>query len=71
MASQNVRTDQSPKECSDIESINRNAKNKAERRLALKWCLANRWPNADIGRLERVDSETWHGWVMWDWKRAE
>jgi hypothetical protein len=58
------------KSIEDIASIRRNAKNAADRRLALDWCLANRWVNANIGRLERVDAANWHGWKMWRWKQA-
>ena len=64
----NVRNEYTSVE--DIASIGRNAKARAERRLALDWCLAHRWVNADIGRLERVDAANWHGWKMWRWKQA-
>jgi len=57
-------------EISDDESLGHSAKNKAERRKALQACLAGRWKNKDIGRLERVDEPSFHGWVAWTWKQS-
>lgn len=65
----NVRDEQTS--ISDTASIGRNAQNAADRRLALDACLNGRWVNADIGRLERMDTATWHGWLMWRWKRED
>lgn len=31
----------------------------------LEWCLANNWMGLDIGRLERRDTASFHGWQMW------
>jgi hypothetical protein len=41
------------------------AQNAQDRFKALEWCLANNWDGADIGRLERSDTATFHGWQMW------
>lgn len=51
-----------PPSVSDIESIERVAENKEDRRLALDLCLANFWPNEDIASLERVDTDNEHAW---------
>ncbi|UCD00164.1 MAG: hypothetical protein JSW66_09840 [Phycisphaerales bacterium] len=59
-----------PVSVSDIASIGRDAANKKDRRVALDSCLNGVWVNRDIGRLERVDTQNWHGWKMWKWKRA-
>jgi hypothetical protein len=48
--------------------LGRPAKDRAERRAALDWCLNNVWAAADIGRVERVDTDQFHGWRMWRWK---
>ena len=54
----------------DIVSIEKErAANKAERRQALDFCLNQRWTHVDIGRLERVDTETEAGWRMWRWRK--
>jgi len=49
----------------DVASINKNAENARERKAALDWCLANRWVREDIAKLERLDTDQWHGWLMW------
>lgn len=65
----NINTDPpNPDAIEDIFSINKNAENASERRLALEVCLNGRWRNEDIGQLERVDTSIWHGWRMWPWK---
>ncbi len=56
---------------SDRSSINRDAANASDRRLALQACLNGRWASADIGRLERVDNDNYHGWLMWRWKKDD
>lgn len=49
----------------DIVSIKKDmAKNRAERRAALDWCLENSWASKDVGCVERVDTATKHGWKM-------
>jgi hypothetical protein len=45
--------------------LGRNAKNAKDRFATLQWCLANNWNGLDIGRLERSDTATFHGWLMW------
>ena len=41
------------------------ARSAQERYDTLQWCLANNWNGLDIGRLERSDTTTFHGWLMW------
>ncbi|UCG59377.1 MAG: hypothetical protein JSU70_07665 [Phycisphaerales bacterium] len=55
--------------CGDSDNIGRDAKNKKDRRFALEKCLAGRWKQSDIGRLERVDTTNQHGWRMSRWKK--
>lgn len=57
---------QGPNLASDIESLGHYAVDKSERRLALDVCLAGRWIEADIVKIEREDSDSWHGWRMWE-----
>jgi hypothetical protein len=45
--------------------LGRNAQTPDERVATLQWCLANDWTALDIGRLERVDTGSFHGWLMW------
>jgi hypothetical protein len=45
--------------------LGHDAKNAQERFDALQWCLANNWNDMDIGKLERSDTATFHGWLMW------
>lgn len=44
------------------------AQNVDERREALDFCLAQRWANADVGRVERIDTAAESGWRMWRYK---
>ncbi len=59
-----------PESASDIAIIGKDAENEKDRRLALETCLNGIWSNEDIGQLERVDTQNWHGWKMWRWKPA-
>lgn len=53
---------------SDQISLNQPyAKNREERRRALEFCLTY-WGKADIGRLERIDTDELSGWRMWRYK---
>lgn len=64
----NVMEDMEPDPKWDFQTpLSRPAANADERRFTLKWCLGEPWANADIGRLERVDTEHDHGWIMWRW----
>ncbi len=55
--------------CPDQESLGKpKAANGAERRRALRYTTETKWPAADIGRLERIDSLTENGWKMWRWQ---
>lgn len=47
-----------------VTSLGHDARTAAERRLTLDWALALPWANADVARIERIDTETWHGWEM-------
>jgi hypothetical protein len=55
-----------PESVRDQDSaLHRDAQNTQDRFDALQWCLANSWNGRDIGRLERSDTATFHGWLMW------
>lgn len=59
-----------PSDCPDRVSIKKPAaRNRDDRRKALKYCINIKWSSADIGRLERVDNGSFHGWFMWRWKQ--
>jgi hypothetical protein len=45
--------------------VGHDAKDAADRFAALQYCLANNWDDLDIGRLERKDTNAFHGWLMW------
>ena len=50
---------------SDQASLNKpRAESKGERRLALEFCLTQRWANVDIGRVERIENRTRCGWLL-------
>ena len=50
-------------------SLGHNASNAEERWQTLQWCFANNWAGLDIGRLERSDTDTFHGWLMWKYRQ--
>jgi hypothetical protein len=55
-----------PVNCPDSVSLKKPAAaNDQERRLALNYCINIHWSSIDIGRLERVDDSSFHGWQMW------
>lgn len=64
----NVRRSPVRKTADEETPLGRPARSRAERRLTLDWCLNNVWAAADVGRIERVDNNTFHGWKMWRWK---
>jgi hypothetical protein len=66
----NVNEDEEPFWVSDLESIGKPAKTKAERREALDVCLEQFWADLNIGRIERVDEGDAHGWEMRHWRKA-
>jgi hypothetical protein len=45
--------------------LGHDALNAQDRISAMQWCLTNNWNGLDIGRLERSDTATFHGWSMW------
>lgn len=48
--------------------LGRPAKNKVERRQTRDYVLTTVWVDRDIGLLERVDDDRYHGWDMCPWK---
>ena len=48
-------------------SLGSDAQNAQDRFKTLQWCLANNWDGANIGKVERVDTATFHGWKMWSY----
>lgn len=54
-----------PFRVSDDTSLGAPAANAKQRRAALDYCLTNDWAAADIGKLERSDTGSFHGWLMW------
>lgn len=66
----NVR-DEEPFWVADIDSIGEIATTKVLRRKALDVCLEQYWSDQNIGRLERVDSELYHGWELYRWQKAQ
>lgn len=65
----NVRDDEDPFWVDDLDSIRRIARNNTERRQALDVCLEDYWPDESIGRIERLDTDDEHGWLMWRWRK--
>lgn len=49
----------------DQDTIGHDAANASDRRLALKECITNQWVGRDVGKVERIDTNDWHGWAMW------
>ena len=56
-----------PYRINDKTSLGHNAATRVERFAALQWCLSNDWDGLDIGCLERSDTVSFHGWLMWPW----
>ena len=50
-------------------SLGAPARNASERRQVLDELLNGLWANSDIGKIERYDTATDHGWEMCVWKR--
>lgn len=51
-------------------ALGHDSQNAKDRFSALQWCLANNWDGLDIGKLERSDTTTFHGWQMWPYVGA-
>ena len=57
-----------PKSVADTAAIGKVAKTPAEQVLVLVWALQNKWDEEEIETVDRVDTDDWHGWVMWQQK---